>query len=290
MNSHTFYDAIIFKSGNQDLLFSSFDYDELLFPADWHSYSNIFYLSVELLPHRKLPYIVTLDDCNRYLNINSSPHWTKIIPYSGFCVSHSYSEYVSSSDDHVFYLPKNNNDIRGIEIIVNGSSKIECQKRMSVLFSTIDAINFVHKAFASSDFIENELITISPSKISGSGVFAKTDLPQGSEIETLTRPLVRYSRIPQYGQTGYGHNIQIQKDWWLPLNHSPFYHINHSCSANVNIDIQGTWINVIAQRNIMTGEELLVNYESLIYASDDFTFKCNCNSVNCSLLIKGMRK
>ena len=290
MNSHTFYDAIIFKSGNQDLLFSSFDYDEMLFPADWHSYSDVFYLSVELLPHRKLPYIITLDDCDNYLNTNNSLSWAKIIPYSGFCVSHSYSEYVGSSDDHVFYLPKNKNDVRGIEIIVNGSSKIECLQRMNELFSNIDALNFVHKAFSSLDFIENELIIISPSIISGSGVFAKTNLPKGSEIETLTRPLVKSSKIPQSGQTGYGHNIQIQKDWWLPLNHSSFYHVNHSCSANVNIDIQGTWVNVVARRNIMNGEELLVNYESLIYADDDFTFKCNCNSTDCSFSIKGMKK
>ena len=290
MNSNTFYDAIIFKSGNQDLLFSSFDYDDMLFPADWHSYRDSFYLSVELLPHRKLPYIITLNDCDHYLKLNNSPSWSKIIPYSGFCVSHSYSEYVSSSDDHVFYLPKNKNDVRVIEIIVSGSSKIECQKRMNELFSNIHAIDFVHKAFSSLDFIENELITLSTSKISGTGVFAKKDLPQDSEIETLTRPLVKHSKIPQYGQTGYGHNIQVQKGWWLPLNHSSFYHVNHSCSPNVTIDIQGTWINVIAQRDIMNGEEILVNYESLIYADDVFNFKCNCNSINCSTLIKGLKE
>jgi hypothetical protein len=60
--------------------------------------------------------------------------------------------------------------------------------------------------------------------------------------------------------------------------------INHSCKPNCSVDISG--MNVIALRNIQTGEEITFDYnttESEIVAP----FLCNCGSQNCIGEIKG---
>tara|TARA_B100000446_G_C10437345_1_gene300485 strand:- start:79 stop:513 length:435 start_codon:yes stop_codon:yes gene_type:complete len=133
-------------------------------------------------------------------------------------------------------------------------------------------------------------IYINKSKISGKGVFSKHEIKANTEIQSLTRPLVRLSEIPKKGESGYGHSIQLQKNWWLLMDNTQFYYINHHCNPNVKIDLQVTSSKIKSIRDISSNEELTLDYSKIIYEDDEFVINCNCGYENCQKIISGKRK
>lgn len=289
MRSDIFHDAIVFKAGRQVLLFSTFDMLGLRFPADWHSNFGKLFLSIELLPYTREPFNFDLNYCESALGIGSCPSWGRIITYSGFCTYHSYYDHIGDQDDHIFYQTKNGKDIRGVEVIVSGRSRTDCRGRMRSLLSEIKIHKFVEYAYSQLNHEWSGSTGVSNSNIEGKGVMSKRDVAPKTEIEWLARPLVRYSRVPKKGQKGYGHNIQVERGWWLLLSHSPFYHLNHNCNPNALIDFKGPVAIVKSLRTIKSGEEITVDYSQVIYSDDALTFKCLCRNTNCRGWIKGVR-
>src|SRR5438309_1133249 len=117
---------------------------------------------------------------------------------------------------------------------------------------------------------ENPLVGTGPSRVAGTGVFARRPIGKGAMVEEVTRPLVRYSRVPQKGDPGYGHAIQVKRGWWLLLDHSACYYLNHSCEPNVKLRIRGTNVAVVAARRIREGEELFLDYGSVAFRDDPY--------------------
>src|SRR5581483_272759 len=102
---------------------------------------------------------------------------------------------------------------------------------------------------------DNALVATRASTIAGTGVFARRLIASGARIEDVTRPLVPYSQVPQPGEPGYGHAIQIARGRWLLLDHSLLYYLNHCCRPNTRLRIKGATVSVNATRRIRRGEE-----------------------------------
>ena len=96
--------------------------------------------------------------------------------------------------------------------------------------------------------------------------------------------------IPKKNETGYGYNIQITQGWWLLLDHSLFYYINHSCKPNARLSIEGISVTILSNTTIKRGDEITIDYSKLIYKNDKFTFTCNCRNTNCRKKIMGNKK
>ena len=132
-------------------------------------------------------------------------------------------------------------------------------------------------------------MVVQRSPIVGKGVFAARGVRAGALLGEIRRSLVRYSRVPQRGEPGYGHAIQIKRGWWLLLDHSPFYFLNHSCDPNTRAVFRGTGLRIVSAKAIRAGEELTLDYGSVSYADDPYEITCRCGSPRCRGKVKGRR-
>jgi SET domain-containing protein len=132
-------------------------------------------------------------------------------------------------------------------------------------------------------------VRVRRSGIEGRGVVAARDIPARRLLEDLTRPLVRYSRVPQPGERGYGHAIQVSRGWWLLLDGSPFYYLNHSCTPNTRVRFAGTRVTLWSAARIRRGEELTLDYATVAFRDDPYEFACRCGATRCRRLVKGKR-
>lgn len=178
--------------------------------------------------------------------------------------------------------------VGGWDAIVRASRRSDCERRMRRLLADNDVVRLVQRAYA-PPAAENAWVRTRRSGIAGTGVFARRDVPKGTILEDVTRPLVRYDQVPQKGEPGYGHAIQIARGAWLLLGHSPFYFLNHRCGANVRLRIRGARVEVVATRRIRRGEELSLDYATVAFRDDPYAFECRCGARRCRGVVKGER-
>ncbi len=136
-------------------------------------------------------------------------------------------------------------------------------------------------------------IIVRKSRIHGTGVFARTDIPEGTRvIEYVGKKITKAEsdRIydiawekSQYGNNNKGivyiftlnkrHDIDGSV-WWNTAKY-----INHSCDPNCEIDIIRGHVWTIAMSDIKKGEEILYNYGYDFDAYEDHP--CHCGSRRC---------
>lgn len=145
----------------------------------------------------------------------------------------------------------------------------------------------------------SKYIKVNKSKIHGTGVYAKIDIPKGAKIiEYVGRLITKKEaekvadeRLKKYkknkNEEAGVYLFEIDKkhdiDGDVPWNTAKY--INHSCEPNAEAENQNGRIWIIATRNIKKGEEITYNYG---YDLDDYQeHPCWCGSTNCVGFIVG---
>jgi SET domain-containing protein len=121
-------------------------------------------------------------------------------------------------------------------------------------------------------------LRVKKSRINGNGLFAGKNFKKGEIIGYIHGPKIvvrewtpKLSRISENW-------IGASKYTWIITDDSPFKYINHSCEPNVAIKGQRT---VYALENIMTEEEIVMDY-SLTETDENWSIKnCTCGSIHC---------
>lgn len=130
-----------------------------------------------------------------------------------------------------------------------------------------------------STFLKNEL-----------GVITKQSFRKGQKLFDVTGQI-------QSQQTKYSFAMGLNKHIEPQRNDgsSDFGHyFNHSCDPNAMIHIVDKnvitpYIEVIARKNIKTGEELTFDYASLEYDVTIANSVCKCNTLECRGVIYGFK-
>lgn len=112
--------AYVHKAGKQLIRYGRIRVGGRLFYYDLHKSSDgVLSLSIEVLPHRKIPYRALLSGVKRI------GRDAVLITHSGFCFS-KYPQAEAEVEDHIFYLGKK---VRGVELIVFGRTRTLLLKR-----------------------------------------------------------------------------------------------------------------------------------------------------------------
>lgn len=136
-------------------------------------------------------------------------------------------------------------------------------------------------------------IAVRKSKIHGTGVFARKDIPAGTRIIEYVGDRItkresdrRYQIAWDRAQNGNGNegivyiftlNKRHDVDGSVSWNTAKY--INHSCDPNCETDIIRGHIWIIAIRDIMRGEEISYNYGYDFDSYEDHP--CHCGAENC---------
>lgn len=179
--------------------------------------------------------------------------------------------------------------LHGLEAVASGADRREAERRLQKLLAARELGGFLDRAYAAAGQASEDVRT-QRSRVSGTGVVARRAIARNRTLEDVSRPLVRYARVPKKGDPGYGHAIQVARRWWLLLDHSLFYFLNHSCEPNVRLRIDGASVYVVATRAITAGGELFLDYATVAFRDDPYTLVCTCGSARCRGVVKGERR
>lgn len=139
---------------------------------------------------------------------------------------------------------------------------------------------------------KSEYIEVKGSKIHNKGIFAKKDIPKGTEIiqyggekiskkEASKRIYQAYDAAEKDPSKGESYIFDLDKKFDIDGDFSWNIgkYINHSCEPNSElVDIDGE-IWFVALKDIRKGEEITTNYEYDLEVAEDFP--CKCGSKNC---------
>ena len=131
---------------------------------------------------------------------------------------------------------------------------------------------------------------IRPSSIHGMGIFARDTIRQGEPVEIIGGQLMTDGEFRTFQQTAPRFNaVQIDEDLHLVERSEVTQHrvgsLNHSCDSNLWLADE---VTIVAQRDIVAGEELTVDY-ALFSPQLDWVMDipCRCGSPVCRRVITG---
>lgn len=109
-----------------------------------------------------------------------------------------------------------------------------------------------------------------PSQIAGTGLYASVNFVEGFVIGIIQGP---FTSIPTDNAIEPQPGLYIETD-------KPWVYINHSC--NPNVELLGHRV-LVAARYITEGEELYLDYQTLVH--DNWSMTCNCGHNRCRGII-----
>ena len=122
------------------------------------------------------------------------------------------------------------------------------------------------------------------SPLHGLGVFAKEKIFKDEPINVFGGVAVPIEEIEEYRKIMGHAGIQVSDDFFVvpstrkELSEKGIF--NHSCEPNVGFNSS---VTMIAMRDIISGEELLMNYAFMELHFEPFS--CNCGSMVCRKII-----
>jgi hypothetical protein len=109
----------------------------------------------------------------------------------------------------------------------------------------------------------------------GLGMFAREALRAGELLLVLGGRILTHAGL---ASTGHTFSIQVEEDAYIcPIQDEKAYRINHSCTPNVGVVGQ---ITFVALRDIAAGEEVCYDYAMTDGGPYD-EFECHCGTPYC---------
>jgi len=126
------------------------------------------------------------------------------------------------------------------------------------------------------------LISVSTSKIHGTGVYAEQHIKNGSRIIEYIGEKISAKEGTRRDDANPYHTLifSLDDDWDIDGsvggNNSRF--INHSCGPNAKFVVENGKIWIVAVKDILHGEEITYDYR---FGADGSLIKCICGTAAC---------
>jgi SET domain-containing protein len=109
----------------------------------------------------------------------------------------------------------------------------------------------------------------------GRGVFATQPIRAGSHIMHYTGPLLSHAQTSPATLA-----LQIGPDLYIGESGNADDFVNHCCTPNAGILIDGTDVRLVAIADISAGDQITFDYSTTM-DEDDFEFDCLCGADAC---------
>lgn len=127
--------------------------------------------------------------------------------------------------------------------------------------------------------MDNKKVIIRETQNRGRGAFAGKPIKKGELIAEWDGPI--YSDQDKWNEKNIDHAIQFEKLKWRDSNGIARI-LNHSCEANCGIK---NLFQIVAMRDIKSGEELTWDYEMTENNQFGWKMKCKCGTPSCRKFI-----
>ena len=128
---------------------------------------------------------------------------------------------------------------------------------------------------------QSELYEVRPSRIHGTGVFARASIPAETRVIEYIGERISKAESLRRRQAGNFFVFIVTEEFDIDgaVDWNPARFINHSCAPNCEARMEDERIWIIALRNLKAGEELTFNYG---YDLQDYEeHPCCCGAQQC---------
>lgn len=117
----------------------------------------------------------------------------------------------------------------------------------------------------------------------GRGVFTKKNIKKNETIFELKGRLLSVAEIEAGGifSTLSANAYRFSKEMYLSPTGELGDFINHSCDPNAYIKKENEKLYIIAIKLIHSGEEITIDYSTIMAPDDEWNLSCNCGSKIC---------
>lgn len=120
----------------------------------------------------------------------------------------------------------------------------------------------------------------------GYGIFAKKDFLKDEEIFEIKGKLMTLNEDEDIDEKIRNNAFRFSKDKYISPQGEIGDFLNHSCNPNSGIIKIRSKLLLIAVRNIKKGEEITMDYSTIIADDDIWEMNCNCGEKECRSIIK----
>jgi uncharacterized protein len=129
--------------------------------------------------------------------------------------------------------------------------------------------------------VDSPFYEVKPSRIHGTGVFARLAIPAGTRVIEYIGERVSKAESLRRRQGGNFFVFIVTDEFDIDgiVDWNPARFINHSCAPNCEARMEENRIWIIALRDLQAGEELTFNYGYDLQDYEDHP--CHCGAPNC---------
>jgi SET domain-containing protein len=115
----------------------------------------------------------------------------------------------------------------------------------------------------------------------GMGVFAANSFHKDEVIFEIKGTLISCDQDENLDERTRSNTFRFDENWYLSPTGEIGDFLNHSCEPNSAMVKKGDKLYIVAAKQIENGEEITIDYSTIIASDDDWIMKCNCGSRNC---------
>jgi hypothetical protein len=121
----------------------------------------------------------------------------------------------------------------------------------------------------------------------GKGIVAARNFSDGETVFEVTGPLLTCNEDEDIDEKTRSNTFRFDEDFYINPAGTVGDFQNHSCEPNAMVVKRDDRLFVVAGRQIKHGEEVLIDYSTIIGEDDSWEMLCNCGSRICRGVVKG---
>jgi SET domain-containing protein len=120
----------------------------------------------------------------------------------------------------------------------------------------------------------------------GRGIFAKRDFASGEVLFRVIGKLITCDEDDKVDDETRSNTYRYDEDLFLNPAGRLGDFLNHSCDPNAKIVKEGRKLLLVAARFIRKGEEVAMDYSTILAADDMWEMRCRCGARACRKTIR----
>ncbi len=121
----------------------------------------------------------------------------------------------------------------------------------------------------------------------GLGIFAKQEIGSGAVVFEVKGELISCDEDDNLDERTRSNSFRYDEENYLSPKNEIGDWLNHSCKPNSAVEKKDGKLYIVAREHIKGGEEITIDYSTIIASGDSWEMDCNCGSENCRKRIKG---
>lgn len=120
----------------------------------------------------------------------------------------------------------------------------------------------------------------------GFGIFAKKDFLEKYTLFEIKGRIISCDVEDDLDEETRSNTFRFDEDKYLSPKGEIADFLNHSCEPNSGVVKKNKKLFLVAISDIKKGDELVMDYSTIIASDDVWKMKCNCGSNHCRKIIK----